>query len=110
MAGFDGDHNGVGDRFAKEIAQRYGFPVIQTCLRVTKSVTTAAQDSSFEEGSAAWLLVRYKSDLILWGKVAVGPQVELHVCSAVPLGIRTFKPSLSQLIFRNLSQRSYRAI
>lgn len=79
VAGFDGDHEGVGDRIAKEIAQRYGFPVIQTCLRVTKSVTTEAQDSSFEEGSAAWLLARYKSDLILWGKVAAGPQVELHV-------------------------------
>lgn len=84
VAGFDGDHNGVGDRFAKEIAQRYGFPVIQTCLRVTKSVTTAAQVSSFEEGSAAWLLARYKSDLVLWGKVAAGPQVELHVWQRGP--------------------------
>ena len=84
VAGFDGDHEGVGDRFAKEIAQRYGFPVIQTCLHVATSVPTARQDSSFEEGSAARLLARYKSDLILWGKVVAGPQVELQVWQRGP--------------------------
>ena len=55
VAGFDGDHHGRRRPFRQEIAQRYGFPVIQTCLRVTKSVTTTAQDVSPVEGSAAWL-------------------------------------------------------
>jgi hypothetical protein len=85
VAGFDGDHERVGDRFAKEIAQRYGFPVIQTCLHVATTVPTARQDRSFEKGSAAWLLARYKSDLILWGKVVEGRQVELHVWQQGPI-------------------------
>lgn len=84
VAGFDGDHEGVDERFAKEIVQRYGFPVIQTCLHVATNVLTARQDSSIEEGSAAWLLARYKSDLILWGKVMAGPQVEVQVWQRGP--------------------------
>ncbi len=44
----------------------------------------ASPACALEEGSAAWLLARYKSDLILWGKVAAAPQVELHVWQRGP--------------------------
>ncbi|WP_271609901.1 MULTISPECIES: esterase/lipase family protein [unclassified Bradyrhizobium] len=79
VAGFEGDFEGVGDRFAKTMAQQYGFPVIQTCLQVSTSAATGKRGSSFGEGSAAWLLRRHNSDLILWGKVTDEKRVELHV-------------------------------
>jgi hypothetical protein len=110
VAGFDGDHEGVGDRFAKEIAQRYGFPVIQTCLHVATSVPTARQDSSFEEGSAAWLLARYKSDLILWGKVVAGPLVELQVWQRGPFRDAIIQTKLKPVDIPDLSPSSCRAI
>jgi len=79
VAGFEGDYAGVSDRLAKTIAQQYGFPVLQTCLRLPKSAASATQDSSSDEGSAAWLLRRHNSDLVLWGKVTGEQRVELHV-------------------------------
>jgi hypothetical protein len=76
VASFENDSVGVADSLAKEITRQYGLHVIQTCLQVTDVDANGGGDTS--SGNLPSL---YNADLMLWGKVVQGGQVEIHLSS-----------------------------